>query len=64
MFAPLGRFVSWLAPHITGALMFVIKLFAALIALVSRLGGRLASWLARAGEGSGDRHGAGLSSGT
>ncbi len=46
VFAPLGRFVSWIAPHITGALMFVIKLFAALIALLAELGAILASWLA------------------
>ncbi len=44
--APVARFVAWLAPHITGALLFVIKLFAALIALVSEVGQVAASWLA------------------
>ncbi len=43
--APLGRFASWIAPLVTGALMFVIKLFAALIALLAELGAVSARWL-------------------
>jgi hypothetical protein len=47
VFAPVTRFVRWIAPYITGALMFVLKLFAALIALLAELGAVAASWLAR-----------------
>ena len=45
VFAPVGRFAGWIAPYITGSLMFVtgsltfvIKLFASLIALLAELG--------------------------
>jgi hypothetical protein len=47
VFAPVGRFASWVAPYITGALMFVLKLFAALIALLAELGTVTGRWLAR-----------------
>jgi len=46
VFAPVGRFISWIAPLITGALLFVIKLFAALIALLAELGAVAGAWLA------------------
>lgn len=46
VFAPVGRFASWIAPHITGALMFLVKLFAALIALLAELGTVAGGWLA------------------
>jgi len=46
VFAPVGRFASWIAPHITGALMFLLKLFAALIALLAELGTVAGRWLA------------------
>jgi hypothetical protein len=45
VFTPVGRFFSWIAPHVTGALMFVLKLFAALIALLAELGTVAASSL-------------------
>jgi hypothetical protein len=47
VFAPVTRFIRWIAPYITGALMFALKLFAALIALLAELGAVAASWLAR-----------------
>jgi hypothetical protein len=47
VFAPVARFASWIAPYITGALMFMLKLFAALIALLAELGAVAASWLAK-----------------
>jgi hypothetical protein len=47
VFAPVTRFVRWIAPYITGALMFVLKLFAALISLLAELGAVAGSWLAR-----------------
>jgi len=40
-------FAGWIAPYITGALMWVIKLFAALIALLAELGAVTGSWLAK-----------------
>jgi hypothetical protein len=46
VFAPVGRFAGWIAPRITGTLMFIIKLLAALIALIAELGAVGASWLA------------------
>jgi hypothetical protein len=46
VFAPVTRFTRWIAPYITGGLMFVLKLFAALIALLAELGAVAASWLA------------------
>jgi hypothetical protein len=46
VFAPVGRLFSWVAPYVTGALMFVVKLFAALIALLAELGAVAGSWLA------------------
>jgi hypothetical protein len=46
VFAPVRSFLGWLAPYITGALMWVIKLFAALIALLAELGAVTARWLA------------------
>lgn len=46
VFAPVGRFASWIAPRITGALMFLLKLFAALIALLAELGTVAGRWLA------------------
>jgi hypothetical protein len=45
VFAPVGHFASWIAPRITGALLFVIKLFAALIALLAELGAVAGRWL-------------------
>ncbi|MGA8219358.1 MAG: hypothetical protein WB771_12385, partial [Solirubrobacterales bacterium] len=36
--APVARFAAWIAPFVTGALMFAIKLFAAMIALIAELG--------------------------
>src|SRR3954468_601253 len=47
VFAPVTRFASWIAPYITGGLMFVLKLFAALIALIAEVGAVAGSWLAR-----------------
>jgi hypothetical protein len=47
VFAPVRGFVAWIAPYITGALMFVIKLFAALLALLAELGAVAGSWLAK-----------------
>jgi len=46
VFAPVRRFAAWIAPFITGALMFVIKLLAALIALLAELGAVAGGWLA------------------
>jgi hypothetical protein len=46
VFAPVRGFVAWIAPYITGSLMFVIKLFAALLALLAELGAVSGSWLA------------------
>ncbi len=45
VFAPVGRLASGLAPRITGALLFVIKLFAALIALLAELGAVGGRWI-------------------
>jgi hypothetical protein len=42
--APLQHFVAWIAPLITRSLLFVIKLFAALIALIAELGAVAARW--------------------
>jgi hypothetical protein len=47
VFAPVGRFAAWIAPHITGALMFVLKILAALIALLAELGAVAGRWLAQ-----------------
>src|SRR5881227_1921561 len=47
VFAPVTRFLRWIAPYITGGLMFVVKLFAAVIALLAELGAVTGSWLAR-----------------
>src|SRR3954451_20036642 len=47
VFAPVTRFAGWIAPYITGGLMFVLKLFAALIALIAEVGAVAGSWLAR-----------------
>src|SRR5215218_3872446 len=44
VFAPGARFVSWLAPYITRALMFAIKLLAALIALILEIGLLVIRW--------------------
>ncbi len=44
--APVRGFVAWIAPRITGFLMFVIKLLAALLALLAELGAVASSWLA------------------
>jgi hypothetical protein len=46
VFGPPARFFSWIAPYITGALLFVIKLVAALIALIAELGRVGVGWLA------------------
>jgi hypothetical protein len=46
VFAPVTRFARWIAPYITRALMLVIKLFAALLALLAELGAVAGSWLA------------------
>jgi hypothetical protein len=43
--APVSALVGWLAPRITGALLFVVKLFAALIALIAELGAVSVRWL-------------------
>jgi hypothetical protein len=48
--APARRFVAWLAPHITGSLLLVIKLLAALIALIAELGRVVLSWLTERGR--------------
>jgi hypothetical protein len=48
VFAPAGRFISSLAPYITGALMFGIKLIAALIALTLEVGLVVIRWAAGA----------------
>jgi hypothetical protein len=45
VFAPVTRFAGWIAPYISGALMFVIKLLAALVALLAELGAVAGSWL-------------------
>jgi hypothetical protein len=45
VFAPVTRFAGWIAPYIAGALMFVIKLLAALVALLAELGAVAGSWL-------------------
>jgi hypothetical protein len=47
VFAPVTRFAGWIAPHITGGLMFVLKLLAALIALLAEVGAVAGSWLTR-----------------
>jgi hypothetical protein len=46
--APAAGFASWVAPYITGALMFVIKLLAALIALTLEIGLVVIRWTAGA----------------
>ncbi len=46
VFAPVRSFAGWIAPYITGGLMWVIKLFAALIALLAELGAVAGEWLA------------------
>lgn len=45
VFAPARALVSWIAPHITRTLLFVIKLFAALIALIAELATVVVRWL-------------------
>ncbi|HEX3561450.1 MAG TPA: hypothetical protein VHU24_01325 [Solirubrobacterales bacterium] len=45
--APAARFASWIAPRITGALMFAIKLIAALIALIAEVGQVAIGWVVR-----------------
>lgn len=45
--APVRGFIAWIAPRITGSLMFVIKLFAALLALLAELGAVVGSWVAK-----------------
>jgi hypothetical protein len=50
VFAPVGGFAAWIAPRITGALMFVIKLLAALIALIAELGAVGGRWAADRGR--------------
>jgi hypothetical protein len=50
VFAPLGRLASWLAPRIAGTLLFVLKLFAALIALLAELGAVGAGWMVERGR--------------
>ena len=47
VFAPVRGFFAWIAPYITGALMWVIKLLAALLALLAELGAVAGGWLAR-----------------
>lgn len=44
--APVRGFIAWIAPRITGTLMFVIKLFAALLALLAELGAVAVPWVA------------------
>jgi hypothetical protein len=46
VFGPVRSFAGWIAPYITGGLMWVIKLFAALIALLAELGAVSGRWLA------------------
>jgi hypothetical protein len=43
--APVRGFIAWIAPYITGSLMFVIKLLAALLALLAELGSVVGSWV-------------------
>ncbi len=43
---PCGRFFGWIAPYVTGALMWAIKLLAALLALLAELGAVAGRWLA------------------
>jgi hypothetical protein len=49
VFAPVRALVRWVAPHITRALLFVIKLLAALIALIAELGTVVVRWLVARG---------------
>src|SRR4051794_23065072 len=44
--SPVRSFASWIAPHITGSLMWVIKLFAAVLTLLAELGAVAGSWIA------------------
>jgi hypothetical protein len=44
--SPVRNFASWIAPHITGSLMWVLKLFAALLTLLAELGAVAVSWIA------------------
>lgn len=46
VFAPVRGFFGWIAPYVTGALMWAIKLLAALLALLAELGAVAGSWLA------------------
>jgi hypothetical protein len=50
VFAPIRALVGWLAPYITGALLLVIKLLAALIALLAELGTVVVRWLVARGR--------------
>ena len=46
VFAPARALVGWVAPYITRTLLFVIQVFAALIALIAELGAVAVRWLA------------------
>jgi hypothetical protein len=46
VFSPVRKFAGWIAPFITRSLMFVIKLVAALLALLAELGAVSGSWIA------------------
>jgi hypothetical protein len=46
VFAPVRGFFAWIAPYVTGTLMWVIKLLAAMLALLAELGAVVGSWLA------------------
>jgi hypothetical protein len=48
--APARALVGWVAPYITSALLFVIKLLAALIALIAELGTVAVRWLIARGR--------------
>ena len=43
--SPLRSFVAWIAPLITRSLLFVVQVFAALIALIAELGAVVARWV-------------------
>jgi hypothetical protein len=51
VFGPVRSFAGWIAPYITGALMWVIKLFAALIALLAEVGAVTGKWVAERTRG-------------
>ncbi len=50
VFGPVGGVVSWIAPYISGALLFLVRLLGALIALVLEIGQALILWIAVLGS--------------